>query len=270
MADAIKPFEIAQGILLSLLISQHSFQTIMSRLHLLLLLLITCTSATMAFRPSSSSSSPIIGNVHRYSTALPSVVGTTNSAVETFFQTQPYLSAFLTCSFKASAADFVTQQKGETAVDVSRNLAFLVYGGLYQGCAQHFLFNNLFPTWFGSGTGSFTVAAEVVTDMFVFGPLVCLPIAYLVKQVFCGEFENGKQFITNSMEEYKGDVLDRSLLQRYWGLWFPVKTACFTIVPVHYRIAFIAAVSFFWMMILSEVCNDNVEASSVRQVPEKP
>ena len=39
------------------------------------------------------------------------------SAIETFFQTQPYVSAFLTCSFKASAADLMVQTKaaGESA-----------------------------------------------------------------------------------------------------------------------------------------------------------
>ncbi|CAK0791068.1 unnamed protein product [Prorocentrum cordatum] len=88
----------------------------------------------------------------------------------TWFGTQPYQSAFIVASIKATASDLLAQ-KGERmardgkaageasageapaaasagpargacsfggAVSWRRTLAFLLYGGLYQGCAQHF------------------------------------------------------------------------------------------------------------------------------------
>jgi hypothetical protein len=59
------------------------------------------------------------------------------SAVDTIHQTQSYMAAFLTCACKASAALLFAQKNKDpdqnTAVDVSRNLAFLAYGELGKG-----------------------------------------------------------------------------------------------------------------------------------------
>lgn len=197
------------------------------------------------------------------------------SAIDTFFQTQPYLSAFLTCSFKASAADFVAQSKEEeesspaapaaqgsgSTVDISRNLAFIVYGGTYQGLFQEALYSKVFPQIF-PGRDWQTIAMQVGFDMFVIGPLLCLPLAYFFKAIFIRDKNNteGEDYSPLSLEslrvgleKYVDDIVERNLLLTFWALWVPVKTLTFTIIPTHYRIAFIALVSFFWMFILSSV-----------------
>ena len=112
-------------------------------LRMLLLLLAACRSSS--FAPQN----------HRFITHhRPSQVtlnGASVSAVETFFITKPYVAAFLTCSVKASAADWIAQTRAQCCsnVDVSRNLAFLVYGGLYQGMTQQFIYSTVFPGMFG-------------------------------------------------------------------------------------------------------------------------
>ena len=72
------------------------------------------------------------------------------SAVDAFYQTSPYQAAFLTCGIKASLSDSISQKSvekvcaktGEVTEHVfcfSRNLAFILYGGLYQGVIQYII-----------------------------------------------------------------------------------------------------------------------------------
>ena len=52
---------------------------------------------------------------------------------------------------------------------------------------------------------------------------------------------------------YKEADAKRDLLTKYWLLWTPVQFATFGVVPPQYRIAFIAVVSFFWLIVLSTI-----------------
>ncbi|KAL3775054.1 hypothetical protein HJC23_000582 [Cyclotella cryptica] len=145
------------------------------------------------------------------------------ATIDAFYQTMPLTSAFLTCALKASAgtdfmfmcchiiirllrlvllADLVAQ-KTQAAKDrgnddvvapfhKKRNLAFFLYGGLYQGMAQEIIFNEFFPFLFGQGSDTFTVASKVVFDSFIVSPLLCLPVAYLVKSLIF-QYSLGKQ-----------------------------------------------------------------------------
>lgn len=45
----------------------------------------------------------------------------------------------------------------------------------------------------------------------------------------------------------------KDLLLKYWALWTPASTATFSVVPPEYRIEFIAAVSFVWLIVLSSI-----------------
>lgn len=118
-------------------------------------------------------------------------VGALNSsaldAVDSFYRTMPLASAFLTCGVKASLADTVAQTRTGLAIssalkesdgsdtlsveatspfDSRRNVAFLLYGGLYQGMAQEIIFNEGFPLVFGRGTDAVTVLSKVACDSF--------------------------------------------------------------------------------------------------------
>lgn len=118
------------------------------------------SSSTTRPQPRAQDATTIPRNwgVTRSSTALhSSVLG----AVDAFYKTMPLASAFLTCGFKASMADMVAQRRAskqqqaaawndeaeadalvlgeidETPFERRRNLAFLLYGGLYQGEHTH-------------------------------------------------------------------------------------------------------------------------------------
>lgn len=142
------------------------------------------------------------------------------SVIDNFYQTMPLTSAFLTCGVKASAADVVAQ-KTQAAKDRAnyedvspfqkkRNFAFLMYGGLYQGIAQEIIFNELFPILFGQGTDVLTVASKVLFDSFIVTPLVCLPVAYVVKSVIF------QYSLKEAFDRYITDITKNGLLFKYW------------------------------------------------------
>mmetsp|Transcript_23075 Transcript_23075/g.32963 ORF Transcript_23075/g.32963 Transcript_23075/m.32963 type:complete len:275 (+) Transcript_23075:76-900(+) len=174
-------------------------------------------------------------------------------AIDVFYKTMPLTSAFVTCGIKASAADLVAQKRAasldetDEEIEKRRNFAFFLYGGLYQGMAQEILFNEIFPKIFGQGTDIITVISKVSFDMLVVSPFVCLPVAYLVKSVIF------QYSVGEALARYKDDVMKNGLLLKYWSLWGPVQCLTFGVVPVHLRIAFIAVISFFWLIIFSSV-----------------
>ncbi len=161
----------------------------------------------------------------------------------------------MTCGIKASAADFLAQRreatsdetKNEDQVELERNIAFILYGGLYQGMAQYYIYNILFPTWFGNGSDLFTVGTQVLFDLGVVTPFLCLPVAYLVKSAIYGLEP------IEGLKKYVNDVQNKGLLLKYYRIWFPAQCLTFGVVPEHLRIVFIAFISFFWLIILSSV-----------------
>ena len=186
--------------------------------------------------------------------------------VNNFFLTQPYTAAALTCGVKASAADYVALRRHLSKRDGSpdeieideegteqevfeapRNLAFLLYGAIYQGMGQELIYNHLYSSWFGSGTGPAIVAAKVAFDLLIQTTLLTLPVAYLTKAaIFRYSFAEG-------LRRYWEDITTHGLLLKYFALWGPVQCLTFSVVPEQFRIGFVAAVSFFWLIILSSI-----------------
>lgn len=193
---------------------------------------------------------------------------TTFSVVNQFYKTMPFTAAFVTCGLKASLADRVAQKRelkqvhiettgGATArlssdmtgndIDIQRNIAFLLYGGMYQGVWQEHLFNHLYPIWFGESTGVGTVVTKVLVDLLILTPFLCLPVAYLIKCVV------SRYPFSEGLTRYWNDVRHQGLVVKYWAVWGPVQCLTFSVVPRHLRISFIALVSFFWLIVLSSI-----------------
>lgn len=195
--------------------------------------------------------------------------------LSTVWATQPYTVAAVVCGLKASAADYLAQKRqsrkkeqqnaAQKAIrtDRTRNFSFLLYGSLYQGIAQEYIYNHLYPVWFDhllvgySGTFATlaTACIKVAFDLLVQTCLVTLPIAYLVKAVI---FRYGfREAIVN---RYWGDITQHGLLKKYYLLWGPVNILTFSVVPEAYRITWIAFVSFFWLVILSTISSKSDSA----------
>ena len=171
-------------------------------------------------------------------------------------------SAFVRSNFQRDRLpESVKVCKISSGVDISRNLGFLFYGGLYQGMAQNYLYNVLYASWFESNHGLELIAKEVVVDNLIFAPLLCLPIAYTFKTAFTSEELSFDAFKTG-LEKYVDDVTTKGLLTRYWTIWVPAQFLTFGVIPPHFRVVFVAAVSFFWIFILSTISSSTTSSSS--------
>ena len=180
----------------------------------------------------------------------------TAGAIGAFYETWPIFASALTCGAKASAADYLAQlntasnSKAKTIpattsksismstlattragvssrpifdfedsfrFEISRNVAFIVYGALYQGIFQHFLYNVWFPRWFGDVNNLTTVTIKVIFDSLVIVPTLCWPIAYFITAfVTGGDFELG-------MKKYFHDLKHTSLVKNFCLIWIPAK-----------------------------------------------
>lgn len=163
----------------------------------------------------------------------------------------PYATAALTCGVKASAADYVAQRKDARKMDLRRNFGFALYGALYQGMALELIYNDIYPVFFGAGTGVATVTAKVVFNLLIQSVFLTLPMAYLIK----GWFQNRTP--RESMGNYSRDVRNKRLLLKYFSFWGPAQFLTFSIIPQQFRISFIASLSFFWMILLSRLSSSS-------------
>ena len=175
--------------------------------------------------------------------------------VDNFYRSSPLEAAALTCGVKAACSDTISQlQQKRAAVQEalstpfcwSRNRAFMLYGAVYQGGVQHFLYNSVYPKMFGESTDLVTVMEKVAFDNLVHVPFLCLPTMYLLKAVV---FD---QPLPEAVQRYVADA-KADLLWKYWAIWTPAQCLTFSVVPEHLRIPFVALVSFFWLIILSNI-----------------
>jgi len=187
--------------------------------------------------------------------------------VSDFYADFPLQAAVLTCGVKASVADGIAQVRAQASgwddLEVRRNIAYIIYGGIFIGALCHYEYDVIFPILFGTDHSLWTSLQEVLFDNFVSGPLVWLPPAYLIKAVVY-DYSLGE-----GLQKYIDDVTKNDLLQKYWTVWLPAQSISFTVVPDHLRVAFMASVSFFWFIIFSTVSSsssadagDDVEASA--------
>ena len=212
--------------------------------------------------------------------------------VSNFYADFPLQAAVLTCGVKASVADGIAQarpaikqqqqqklnddindQENPTFIDFStlstnystsswiddlefrRNVAYIIYGGIFIGALCHYEYDVLFPILFGTNHNLVTSIKEVLFDNFVTAPIVWLPPAYFVKAIMYN------YSLTEGLNRYSNDITKNGLLKKYWTVWLPAQSVSFTVVPDHLRVVFMACVSFFWFILFSTV-SSNASGSS--------
>jgi len=94
-----------------------------------------------------------------------------------------------------------------------RNAAFIVYGSLYQGVTQEFVYNHLYPVWFGTATSIPVVISKVLFDLLVQTTVVTLPVAYLTKSIIY------RYSFREAIRRYVDDIKNHGLLKKYFLLW---------------------------------------------------
>ena len=184
----------------------------------------------------------------------PSKLSAVGIGIGKFYKASPLIAGFLTASTKACFADSMAQYRdtSTTKFDIKRNLAMVLYSGTILGLCCAVMYNQIFPVIFSGETNPLTLAIKcTLFDGFINAPLLWLPPAYIAKALV---YQHSKR---DSIQKYITDVKENGLLKKYWTLWLPASLTNFLFVPAHFRVAFVAGVSFFWMIILSLVANNN-------------
>ena len=196
--------------------------------------------------------------------------------VSDFYADFPLQAAVLTCGVKASVADGIAQTRTLLAdntnnddsstrrskalqlmddLELRRNIAYIIYGGIFIGAMCHYEYDVIFPILFGTQHSLLTSLQEVLFDNFVSAPLMWLPPAYLIKAVV---YDYSLQ---EGLQKYVHDVKENGLLLKYWTIWVPAQSVSFTVVPDHLRVVFMASVSFFWFILFSTVSSSSESSS---------
>jgi len=212
----------------------------------------------------------------------------TLEVVSDFYQNFPVQSAVLTCGLKASVADTIAQvtpqieenmlqeQEEQTRIssnsnsnnnnnsidwEVRRNLAYVLYGGIFVGLMSHLEYSCVFPFIFGYEKTLQITIEKVFFDNLVSAPLMWLPPAYFIKEWVYGaggddnNNDNDNNIFKQGLDKYLTDIRDNQLLIKYWTIWFPAQSISFSVVPDHLRVAFMASISFFWFILFSSVAS---------------
>ena len=130
--------------------------------------------------------------------------------------------------------------------------------------AQNYIYNVIYPTWFSSDESWTLIAKEVCVDNLIFAPFLCLPIAYAFKAAFTTPGQVTLATLQEGLDKYVADIVDKQLLTKYWSIWVPVQFFTFGVIPAHFRVAFVAAVSFFWIFVLSSLVASEEESATMR------
>eukprot|EP00635_Sarcinochrysidales_sp_CCMP3193_P008408 CAMPEP_0118905622 /NCGR_PEP_ID=MMETSP1166-20130328/9541_1 /TAXON_ID=1104430 /ORGANISM="Chrysoreinhardia sp, Strain CCMP3193" /LENGTH=221 /DNA_ID=CAMNT_0006844893 /DNA_START=1 /DNA_END=666 /DNA_ORIENTATION=- len=178
---------------------------------------------------------------------------------------RPWTSAFVTCFVKGSIADLMAQTviegKPLKDVDCYRNGLFAFYGGWYCGWAQHFIYNVVYTRVFGSSTTVRNALRKIGADAAVHVPLVVFPVFYAYK----GLFYDGLG-VVGGLRKYEVEAKD--MILNYYKVWIPANLAVFTVVPVRFRIGFIATTSLGWLTISSFLTHGGLHSQVPPEVGE--
>jgi len=185
------------------------------------------------------------------------------NGLNNFYKASPIASAFITCGLKASVADAIAQTRESNArkslehkkvnkantKSISRNIVFMLYGGLYLGIGQHYLYNHIYPMLFGTANSINVVLTKVVFDVCFISTMITLPLPYFTKALIFG------YSMKTGLTQYLEDIIHKGLWFKNLIVWTPVQCLTFSVVPEHLRVSFIAAFGFFWLILFSSICS---------------
>lgn len=150
--------------------------------------------------------------------------------------------------------------------DKVRTAAFVTFGALYTGGAQHFIFHYL-NAEFDEPLLRLSLA------QFGFIPFCYYPTFLLVVPTIRAglEYGFGTDDASYRQKELFTDVAGKipTTLVRNWGFWLPVQFIQFNFIPTDYQVTYAAAFGVLWNAILSwstasstSTSTDNVEFKS--------
>lgn len=138
-------------------------------------------------------------------------------------------------------------------IDWRRFAGFMIFGGLYVGVFQTFLYRYIIN---GANITMLTgltakapiVVANALIDTFVHSPFLYLPVFWLTLCAVDGKTDPST-WVGSTFTKWKANVVDISIASA--TLWLPVQIVNFYFMPQHLIVPFINLVGAFWVVYLS-------------------
>jgi len=201
--------------------------------------------------------------------------------------TNPLVTAVGLTSLKTAAADLFAQtisrelvvgKDGEASyfekIDLQRVSVFFLYGALYLGAFQYFLFTSVYPRLFPLAQkfaqkplrmklkdpiGGFSVIKQVSIEALLHWPLLLVPLYYICQELvvtIVSASEHGESkgtMITNLRRSVRRKLRSNwwDDLKLCWLIWIPSSLCNFSTLPLEWQVPFTALVSFVYTFILS-------------------
>lgn len=185
----------------------------------------------------------------RFGKALTRPFTAVAASYTTIAKAKPLMTAFVTSGLKTSAADMFAQKVIERReeVDWKRHFIFVTFGFCYLGGFQYYLYNVKFTQLCAPLTASFGHKAvsplKTFLDQGIHHPFIYFPTFYTMKTAI-----EGKP-LSVAWYKYKAEIWDGC--KACWTVWVPAQLFNFAFVPRHFRVPFVALVSFAWTIIFS-------------------
>ena len=174
-----------------------------------------------------------------------------NSRINAFMMRYPKPTSVGATFTKTLIADLMVQifVDGHSlqTMDWTRAAVFGTFGFFYLGIFQYWLYNTAYFRWF-PGVSLKSTIQKVSLDQFIKHPVLYWPTFYFL-QTFINERKMNITMIESVVNTYKNNIV--SDMKALWSVWIPAQCITFGIMPLHLRLPFIAAISFFWCCLLS-------------------
>ncbi|KAA0171100.1 hypothetical protein FNF27_06404 [Cafeteria roenbergensis] len=180
---------------------------------------------------------------------------------------RPIVTKTLTSAALFGAGDYLSQQLearqaapgAAKAFDPARTARMVAWGATF-GVLAHGWYSVVVERVV-TAKGYSGVALKVLGDQLIWTP----PLNMLFF-TFSGTLEHGdpaKAFAAGQRKLWE-------LLKVNWGVWFPVQTINFTLVPPQYRVLFVNTVALFWSAYLSSMAADASSGAPTAVAPVAP
>jgi len=182
-------------------------------------------------------------------------------------QRRPEMVAVVLTGLKTGASDIIAQKLDarrskdvKKKLDKRRVITFLLYGGIYLGWFQHFLFAKVYCKLFplaqvfasqstgeklNNVAGALDVLKQVTCEAVVHWPWLYIPAYYVVKQTISPTGFSLSSIANNLRSNWREDLM------LIWKVWIPAALINFSSVPLDFQIPFVAFISMFYIALFS-------------------
>jgi hypothetical protein len=196
------------------------------------------------------------------SSSLRAVLIDAYTVYDGLLQTQRFVTTTVTGAILALLGDAFTQAATSNVYDVSRGVAFALFGATVTGPVNYVwlgLLNDMVLRLAPHG-GMMAVGCKVAIQSLFFQPCVYVPLFFAFTAVFrAWSVEQARERV---VAEYPGT------LKSLWLFWTPICVFTFAVLPVRQQAIFFSGISLCWNAILSFLANRSehvMEVGSVQQ-----